>query len=359
MTWRKGRQLESLQKEDGSVLNFIYDCDGARVQKSEDSANGSTIKETRYYWNGDQLMALKDGEDLIQFTYDEKGIPFSMKIGEDVYYYLYNVQGDVVGLLDSNGVEVVSYRYSSWGKILETVDTSDNQIAARNPFRYRGYILDEETGMYYVSSRYYDPEVGRWLNADESTTITTELENFGQYNLYAYCFNNPINMKDEDGTWPKWLKKAIAVVATATVVVAATIITVATWGAGSIAGTAMISGTLIWAARTTEVIGLQVKKGKQEGKSSSQIIKNTFEAVYDNKWKIIGYVPITKLGGVAGKWLKKKLIKTKIAQTSKIKSIGGKLMPYAFAILAWGNTLYSLFSDNPIQRAKQKGYVLK
>ena len=97
LTWRKGRQLESLQKEDGSVLNFIYDCDGARVQKSEDSANGSTIKETQYYWNGDQLAALKDGEDLIQFTYDEKGIPFSMKIGEDVYYYLSNVQGDVVG----------------------------------------------------------------------------------------------------------------------------------------------------------------------------------------------------------------------------------------------------------------------
>ena len=199
LTWRKGRQLESLQKDDGSYLNFVYNCDGARVQKSEDSANGSTIKETRYYWNGDQLMALKDGEDLIQFTYDEKGIPFSMKIGEDVYYYLYNVQGDVVGLLDSNGVEVVSYRYSSWGKILETVDTSDNQIAARNPFRYRGYILDEETGMYYLKSRYYDPETGRFLNAD-STEILEIQEDLYDKNLYTYCDADPINRRDAEGS---------------------------------------------------------------------------------------------------------------------------------------------------------------
>ena len=198
LTWRKGRQLESLQKDDGSYLNFVYNCDGARVQKSEDSANGSTIKETRYYWNGDQLAAFQDGEDLIQFTYDEKGIPFSMKIGEDVYYYLYNVQGDVVGLLDSNGVEVVSYRYSSWGKILETVDTSDNQIAARNPFRYRGYILDEETGMYYLKSRYYDPETGRFLNADN---MLIDARNCVGINLYAYCGNNFINTFDVNGNF--------------------------------------------------------------------------------------------------------------------------------------------------------------
>ena len=201
MTWRKGRQLESLQKDDGSYLNFVYNCDGARVQKSEDSANGSTIKETRYYWNGDQLAALQDGEDLIQFTYDEKGIPVSMKIGEDVYYYLYNVQGDVVGLLDSNGVEVVSYRYSSWGKVLETFDTSDNQIATRNPFRYRGYILDEETGMYYLKSRYYDPETGRFLNADSTEILYVEQGDINQFNIYVYCLNNPINKMDEQGAF--------------------------------------------------------------------------------------------------------------------------------------------------------------
>ena len=97
LTWRKGRQLESLQKDDGVTLHFLCDSDGRRIQKFEEVADGSSIKETQYYWNGDQLAALQDGEDLIQFTYDEKEIPFSMKIGEDVYYYLYNVQGDVVG----------------------------------------------------------------------------------------------------------------------------------------------------------------------------------------------------------------------------------------------------------------------
>ncbi len=75
-------------------------------------------------------------------------------------------KGDMVSLLDSEDAEVVSYRYNGWSKILETVDTSDNQIAARNPFCYRGYILAEETGMYCLKSRYYNPETGRSLNAD-------------------------------------------------------------------------------------------------------------------------------------------------------------------------------------------------
>ena len=107
-------------------------------------------------------------------------------------------RGDMVGLLDSEDAEVVSYRYSSWGKILETVDTSDNQIAARNPFRYRGYILDEETGMYYLKSRYYDPETGRFLNADSQLNIG----NHQGYNLYIYCNDNPVNLKDPIGKAP-------------------------------------------------------------------------------------------------------------------------------------------------------------
>ena len=93
---------------------------------------------------------------------------------------------------------MVSYRYSSWGKILETVDTSDNQIAVRNPFRYRGYILDEETGMYYLKSRYYQPEICRFISADDEDVLSVKTD-FDDCNLYAYCDNNPISRLDETG----------------------------------------------------------------------------------------------------------------------------------------------------------------
>ena len=80
-------------------------------------------------------------------------------------------------------------------------------ILEKNPFRYRGYYYDTETGFYYISNRYYNPRVCRWVNADNSETLSTSFENFAQYNLYAYCFNDPINMVDESGAWPQWAKK--------------------------------------------------------------------------------------------------------------------------------------------------------
>ena len=83
-------------------------------------------------------------------------------------------------------------------------DVSDNpnHIANINPFRYRGYYFDVETGWYYLNARYYDPNVGRFLSPDLPDTLSADFENFAQYNLYTYCFNNPVNMADDLGYWP-------------------------------------------------------------------------------------------------------------------------------------------------------------
>ena len=140
--------------------------------------------------------------------------------------------GNVESIYNNSFTKVAWYTYDAYGNY-----KADGApvILAFNHFTYRGYYYDEETGLYYVSSRYYDPEIGRWINADVPETLTEDFENFAQYNLFAYCFNNPVNMSDETGTWPSWAKKVVAAVAVVAVVAAVAAVTVATAGAGTAA----------------------------------------------------------------------------------------------------------------------------
>ena len=115
-------------------------------------------------------------------------------------YVLTNSRGDVEALYAGDGTLRARYIYDSWGNTLSVQDgngqeiTNAEHIANLNPFRYRGYYFNSETGLYYISSRYYDPEVGRWINADgELSEVGGDIRG---YNLFAYCFNNPVNMDD-------------------------------------------------------------------------------------------------------------------------------------------------------------------
>ena len=111
-------------------------------------------------------------------------------------------ESDVIGILDSTGTLVVQYSYDAWGKILSVTDgdgvaiTNKSHVAYLNPIRYRGYVYDEEIGMYYLQSRYYDPTTGRFINQDMAEIILEDQGFLGQYNLYAYCGNNPVNCID-------------------------------------------------------------------------------------------------------------------------------------------------------------------
>ena len=111
------------------------------------------------------------------------------------YYYIYNVQGDVIALADaSTGKLVVTYTYDAWGKLMELKDTTANSVGTLNPFRYRGYYYDTETSLYYLQTRYYDPDTGRFINADGQLN-----EGVLGCNMFAYCANNPVNNFDPDG----------------------------------------------------------------------------------------------------------------------------------------------------------------
>ena len=198
MSWEKGRELKQIVK-DGSTIAFAYDTAGCRIGKTAAGV------ETKYYWSGDKIIGMKKDGDLIHFLYDEKGNLFALQRSGALYYYIFNAQNDVIGLIDSAGKQVVTYTYNSWGKPLSLKDTSVSGVGSKNPFRYRGYCWDDETGFYYVSSRYYDPVIGRFISPDSG--ISGVGGDIRGYNLYSYCFNNPVNMSDPDGNWPKWVSK--------------------------------------------------------------------------------------------------------------------------------------------------------
>ena len=118
------------------------------------------------------------------------------------FYFRKNLQGDVIAITEWSGETVARYTYDAWGKCTIVDLARAHEIATVNPFRYRGYYYDSETALYYLQSRYYDPELGRFINGDMMPQIDTTKSNCMMLNIYAYCFNSPVNMCDVDGFYP-------------------------------------------------------------------------------------------------------------------------------------------------------------
>ena len=193
LTWEKGRQLKTLKKS-GTLSQYVYDNDGRRIQKTVGD------KVIRFYLDGDKIIAQKEeGGERIDFLYDEKGTPFAFEYQGKMYFYQTNLQGDIMGIVDSKGSQVVVYRYDAWGEVLVSSDASGFGLSQINPLRYRGYYYDQETGLYYLQTRYYDPKVRRFLNADDASVLTKDPEQLTEKNLYAYCDDNPVMYRDDAG----------------------------------------------------------------------------------------------------------------------------------------------------------------
>ena len=195
-TWSNGRQLTSIRSNTMGV-SFVYNADGLRASKT---AGGTT---TDYYWLEGVLLGQKTGNTYLTFLYDENGTVYGLKHNNTYLYYSFNAQGDVVGIINASGNVIARYDYDAWGNILSItngagVDISQNfgHIANINPIRYRGYYYDDETGFYYLQSRYYDPVTQRFLNADGYVSTG---QGILSYNMFVYCGNNPVNRIDFTG----------------------------------------------------------------------------------------------------------------------------------------------------------------
>ena len=191
LTWKKERQLHSFDSNE-----YTYNANGIRTSKTVGGVVHNYLldgaKILRETWNVDNtahtLETLWDNEDAI----------CGIKYNGASYYFLKNLQGDIIAITDNNGAVVTRYSYDAWGVPTIVSDTTTIDIATINPFRYRGYYYDAEIQMYYLQSRYYNPVVGRFVNVDEATYIG--LTNMiCSYNLYTYCNNNPVMGTDVSG----------------------------------------------------------------------------------------------------------------------------------------------------------------
>ena len=241
LSWANGRQLTTASNDNHRV-SYTYDLAGVRDSKTVDGVtynyitqNGQVVRQT---WTS-------GGENhVMDFIYDNTGKPYAVKYDNQIFYYVLNLQGDVIAIITHWGAAYGTYTYDAWGNVI----SQSGSIANINPIRYRGYYYDSETGLYYLGSRYYDPLVKRFINADDSSVLSIEQGSMLQYNLFSYCLNNPSNRTDVDGnlSLPNIVKVGIGVGA---ILVGAAVVA-ATGGAA-----AAIVGTVVAGLKTAAISG--------------------------------------------------------------------------------------------------------
>ena len=241
-------------------MSFNYDDDGVRVSKT---VNGVT---THYVYNGNILISEYSDTETIVYIYDVDGSPIGFRYrlstyADDVwdtYWYAKDVQGDITEIYSSAGVKLIHYGYDAWGNTTVTYSNGGATTSAvKNNLTYRGYYYDSNLGLYYLQSRYYDPCICRFVNADDSAYLG--VGNLSSYNLFVYCNNNPITGYDPTGTWD-WGTFASGagqvITGVAAIAVAASVIACATTPVGMVvvAAVTIAAGALTTANGISEIV---------------------------------------------------------------------------------------------------------
>ena len=193
LTW-EGRRLTKIADSSG-YHEFHYDESGNRTSK--ENHQGIT---TKYFYEGNKLLTEIKGTTTIDYLYDVTNSLIGFIYNGVKYYYVRDILQNINGIIDGSGNLVVKYSYTAYGKVTVVSDTSGVGIGSINPFRYKGYYYDVETQLYWVSSRYYSPELCRWISPDSIEYL--DPESINGLNLYCYCMNNPIMYADPSGCFP-------------------------------------------------------------------------------------------------------------------------------------------------------------
>ena len=191
LTW-EGRLLKTFTYSP-FTFTMNYTVDGQRVSKVKSYYGGST---SHYYtYNGSTLVQEKivtsgsQTTEYLTFLYNSEG-PTGFVYNNTLYTYRKNIFGDIIAVYNGTS-KVAEYAYDAYGNC--TIVFATGNAGILNPFRYRGYYFDEDMKLYYLQSRYYDPETGRFINADDVSYL--DPETIHGLNLYAYCLNNPVMYK--------------------------------------------------------------------------------------------------------------------------------------------------------------------
>ena len=207
-TWEHGRELAEMASGDGTWA-FTYDANGMRTKKVKTNSTGTVTDTYTYVYNGGQLAQMTRNGEVVDFFYDGEGRPAYLTYNNTTYYYVTNLQGDVIAILDSSGTVVVNYHYDAYGVLLQTGGTMAATLGMLNPLTYRGYVYDHETGLYYLQSRYYNPVIKRFISADTTAVLTADLMAISNKSLFAYCDNNPVVRVDTEGEFWNLISAAV------------------------------------------------------------------------------------------------------------------------------------------------------
>ncbi|PLR76189.1 wall-associated protein [Bacillus sp. V3-13] len=260
--WNEADHLISVTQRGQTtpLAMYKYDDDGRRIEKN---VNGQI---TRYHYDGDSINVLYEtdgnGAVLRQYVYNADGVRLAMKSQGQTLYYHYNPHGDVIAITDQGGQTLAQYAYDAWGNILQQTEQG---LTVDNPFKYAGYMYDEEISMYYLMARYYHPKHGVFISVDpdpgdEDDPITQ--------NGYAYTNNNPVMMNDPDGH-------------------------VAWWVAGALGGAAWDVGSYLWKNRnkgyTWKGVGKSALRGAVTGVALGGVGKIGATVFSKAGYKLVGY----------------------------------------------------------------------
>ena len=204
LSWQYGTQLAKLTSTDESIsITNTYDVDGIRDSKTIKTGTTSVVHD--YTTLSGKIIRERFGATTVDYLYDNLGRPYKLIINDQgnttVGYYVLNQQGDVIAILNSSGTVAVEYEYDAWGRVVEETANGSigNFLKECNALKYRGYYYDSDMGLYYLNSRFYNPEICRFISADTIELVLASQSTLSDKNLYAYCDNNPVMRRDESG----------------------------------------------------------------------------------------------------------------------------------------------------------------
>ena len=246
LTWQGNRLYVCSRTQNNSqvgVLRFTYDHKGLRKTKYNIQRG---ITHTYTYDEQDRLIVERRSDNkTLRYYYDTNNMLCSFSLNGVMYFYERDAFGNINHLIDKNGNIVVSYSCKAYGQDMSYVDNTSFGLGDINPFRYKGYYYDVETGLFMMGHRYYSPELCRFIQPDDIEYL--DPENINGLNLYCYCFNNPIMYVDPDGHEPKWWQWALFGVGVALVAVAAGMAIIGTGGVAAFGMGALIGSLSIGA----------------------------------------------------------------------------------------------------------------
>ena len=209
--WLKGKEQNLLWEDKnliqiGEHIKYSYNTEGIRTKKETEEGT------TEYSLIGSKIMKMEkvtsSGKITMYFTYDQRDELQSVTESNKEYYYIKDITGNIIKIKDEEGNSIVEYKYDAYGKVEKTI-IENNNVSKYNPFIYKGYYYDEETELYYCNTRYYSPEIGRWISIDDVDYL--DPESISGLNLYCYCMNDPINKYDPSGHFAISLLVGLAV----------------------------------------------------------------------------------------------------------------------------------------------------